>query len=482
MNGVSDAQGNKGVVGESDEHTYRSGLYAVCCLVGATITAYLLISIFFIGHFAPGTHVNDIDISYMGIDEAKRAIRGDVGQYILTLNLVDGASNTISGADIGLRAVEDDNSDEAVLIQFCSEQFPLLWVGGFAMPESMSIDLPVTYDTDKFEKTISALSCMQPENQVTPTDAHIDYIENKYEIVPENIGSTIKEDQLRKQLDGAILTHVEEINLLEKDCYELPKVKKDDKALNSLCGYYNDHCCMSVTYDVPSDEDVVLDRETIVSWVALDAENNAYLDESLVDEYVSTMASKYDSVGSTRSFKTHSGDTVDVSGGNYGWELDNEGEISQLLDDIAAGAPVERQPVWLQTAASLSPEWGSTYLEVSLAEQHVWYFVDGSVAWESDCITGVPNSERATPTGLWILTEKLSPTILRGDTWEVPVQYWMRVTWDGVGFHDATWQPGFGGNMYASGYGSHGCINLPYDAAESLYGMVEVGTPIIIYD
>lgn len=469
-------------IAEDTSPKYRSGLYAAACLLGAAIVAYCLVSIFFIGHFAPGTHVNDVNISYMSVDDARSAIRGDVKHYTLALELVDGASDYISGGDIGLTALQDDNSDEEALTELCESQFPLLWVRGCAVSENSVINLPVTYDTNKFEEVVSSLSCVQPENQVEPVDAHIEYVKDRYEIIPESIGSTIKGDQLRKVVDSAILTHAEEIDLMENDCYELPKVLKDDASLAALSNYYNDHCRMSVTYDVSSDDAVALERETIVSWVALDDKNNAYLDESKVDEYVSDMASKYDSVGKTRTFTTHSGGTVDVSGGNYGWELDNEGEKAQLLEDIAAGTPVERQPVWLQTAASLSPEWGSTYLEVSLSEQHVWYFVDGNVAWESDCITGVPNSERATPTGLWILTEKLSPTVLRGDSWEVGVQYWMRVTWDGVGFHDATWQPGFGGNMYASGYGSHGCINLPYSAAESLYGMVEVGTPIIIYD
>jgi len=29
--------------------------------------------------------------------------------------------------------------------------------------------------------------------------------------------------------------------------------------------------------------------------------------------------------------------------------------------------------------------------------------------------------------------------------------------------------------------GSHGCINLPLEAAEKLYGMIEVGVPVVMY-
>ena len=64
--------------------------------------------------------------------------------------------------------------------------------------------------------------------------------------------------------------------------------------------------------------------------------------------------------------------------------------------------------------------------------------------------------------------------------YETPVAYWIRVTWTGVGFHDATWQSSFGGNRYTYA-GSHGCINMPYSAVQQLYSLVSVGTPIVIH-
>ena len=65
--------------------------------------------------------------------------------------------------------------------------------------------------------------------------------------------------------------------------------------------------------------------------------------------------------------------------------------------------------------------------------------------------------------------------------YETPVSYWMRVTWTGIGFHDATWQRAFGGERYKQGYGSHGCINMPLKGVAELYEMVEKGCPVIIH-
>ena len=49
-----------------------------------------------------------------------------------------------------------------------------------------------------------------------------------------------------------------------------------------------------------------------------------------------------------------------------------------------------------------------------------------------------------------------------------------------IGIHDAKWRKEFGGDIYKNG-GSHGCINLPKEAAEKIYDKVEVGTPVVMY-
>ena len=69
--------------------------------------------------------------------------------------------------------------------------------------------------------------------------------------------------------------------------------------------------------------------------------------------------------------------------------------------------------------------------------------------------------------------------MLRGDDYETPVKYWMPFN-GGEGFHDATWRGRFGGAIYRGG-GSHGCVNMPYSAAEKLFSMIAPGTPVIVY-
>ena len=84
---------------------------------------------------------------------------------------------------------------------------------------------------------------------------------------------------------------------------------------------------------------------------------------------------------------------------------------------------------------------------------------------------------------------KQSPSVLIGyldkegkiKDYEEEVKYWMPFVGNSVGFHDATWQPSFGGDMYAQGYGSHGCVNLSYSAAESLYSIIQPNDVVVVH-
>ena len=169
--------------------------------------------------------------------------------------------------------------------------------------------------------------------------------------------------------------------------------------------------------------------------------------------------------------------------------MDEDTETKNLIDSIKKGEVVTREPAYKQKAASRgAQDWGDTYLEVDISAQHMWYIVDGSVALESDVVTGLPNGERDTPTGVYSVIEMMRNKVLKGSinpstgkpSYETPVSYWMRITWTGIGFHDATWQASFGGSWY-QGHGSHGCINMPLEKAKSLYGMLKMGTPAIVH-
>lgn len=61
---------------------------------------------------------------------------------------------------------------------------------------------------------------------------------------------------------------------------------------------------------------------------------------------------------------------------------------------------IEKEPTYVQTAATHdAQDWGSTYAEVDVTTQHMWYIVNGAVVLETDVVTGKPTPDRVTPNG-----------------------------------------------------------------------------------
>ncbi len=121
----------------------------------------------------------------------------------------------------------------------------------------------------------------------------------------------------------------------------------------------------------------------------------------------------------------------------------------------------------------------STYVDVDITNQTVTYYENGQAVLSSPCVTGDISKKRATPTGIFAVYGHKKGTYLTGPTWKNWVDYWMPFA-GGCGLHDATWRKAFGGEIYKTN-GSHGCVNLPHDIAEQLFGMVNVGTVVIVH-
>lgn len=116
------------------------------------------------------------------------------------------------------------------------------------------------------------------------------------------------------------------------------------------------------------------------------------------------------------------------------------------------------------------------YVIVDISEQKVTLYQNGEVLLVTDVVTG----KDSTPTdlGLFSLQAKTEDTYLTGEDYSVHVNYWMPYN-GGEGLHDATWRSSFGGQIYHNS-GSHGCDNLPLDAARTIYENIEVGDKVLV--
>ena len=94
------------------------------------------------------------------------------------------------------------------------------------------------------------------------------------------------------------------------------------------------------------------------------------IDETKVKEWMNEFCSTYDSIGKIRSITTPTGKTASVSGGTYGWSVDEPEEIRKLIENIKSGERVEREPVYEKTVASHSQY--TTYAALKDLPQHMY--------------------------------------------------------------------------------------------------------------
>lgn len=119
------------------------------------------------------------------------------------------------------------------------------------------------------------------------------------------------------------------------------------------------------------------------------------------------------------------------------------------------------------------------HIKVSIKEQKLWYYKNGNLMLTSNVVTGMKN-KWDTQKGRYRIKSRVEGTYLIGDDYKTWVNYWMLFDSSRqIGLHDATWRNDFGGTIYQYD-GSHGCVNLPYYVAKTIFNTVEIGTLVII--
>lgn len=223
----------------------------------------------------------------------------------------------------------------------------------------------------------------------------------------------------------------------------------------------------------------------ISSWISFNEKNEITFDEDSMLEYISSLATKYNTYGTTRTFTTTNGQVIKIPAGDYGWSISQTKEVENLKNDLLKGETIEREPTWLYVGYGSYTnqnglDIGDSYIEIDISSQHLWLYVDGILKLESDFVSGNESKGHVTPSGVFGLTYKTKNATLKGPGYATPVSYWMPFNRD-IGLHDATWRNSFGGKIYKTS-GSHGCINLPKEKAKEIYNYIDTYFPIIVYD
>ena len=455
------------------------GVLAVICLI------YVAISVYFMSHFFVNTKINGKNFSGKTASDVEKYLQTNIKDYKLTILENEGRQDVISGSEIGLEYRAGTETEKLL-----KDQNGFAWPKAFFTENSRKVSVNVSYNEESLNQRISQLSCLQTE-QTPAENAKPEFDGNQYVIKPEVYGNAVDKERLTEQVKVHITEFQPQLDMVATKCYAKPKYTEDSKEVQEACDAMNKYVNASITY--PMNEPVVVDKALISQWLQVDGEMKVSLNTEAMKQWFTAFGDKYDTQGTTRTFTTPAGKSATVTGGTYGWSIDEDTELVNLQNSILNGEVVTREPAYYAggtAAAHSGQDWGNTYAEVDMSAQHMWYVQNGQVVLETDVVTGEPIPSRITPEGVYSLMWKQPNSVLVGDinpdtgepAYRTKVKYWMQVTSSGVGFHDAIWQTAFGGTLYQiPGTGSHGCINMPLDQAGALFNMIEPGTPVIFH-
>lgn len=500
--------------GKQPKKSHRGIKIAAALIVLALIGAYAGGVVYFTNYFYPKTEVAGIDVSLVDAETATERLRGKTDAYTLT---VSGGDFTWTFTPDAATPVYDA---ETAVTSVLHRNNAMLWpvhlyermTGQTVLPETQEL----TVETPEGDIDRSLLSsdfnqqafCDNIGAAVDAYNANRSGVFDKTTAWDETTASFSADKVLANRKlnrDYIVNLALQALSNLESEVTFDPA---SDEALQPLagditveqiqtaCTTANEMLATNVTFKLGDSVAGTLDAATLSQWLSFDETLSPVLDDNAVTTWARQLASNMNTVGTTRTYTRPDGKQITVGGGTFGWTVDEDALVQSVRDAVTNKQTGDIQvPTSTEGDTYAGPgqrDWGA-WLEADLTEQMARYYdANGNLLWESHIITGLPNGERDTPTGVFkvngkarnitLVSRNIDPETGEPE-YESPVDYWIAFKGSSYGFHDASWQSAASfenPNAYKS-VGSHGCINTPHDKVEQLYNMISVGTCVIVH-
>ena len=432
-------------------------------------------------HFFPGTTIRGLDVSKMTAEEAEAELQ----KTVPTIRIVEMDQSgrepvieEISLDKIGYRA----SYNTAALLD---SQKHLDWFIQYRNPASFEISKSgFTYDAAKLEAVTDSL------------------------IYTRNInGRQLTRDEVRDLLKQAIEEEIDTV-LLFRNGYLRNAPEQSNSELIEEARQVEGVFQKTLTVLMYDEIVETLWPSDLKNIISIDDEMNFSVDEEAINEFVGSLTKKYTTVEHhRRSLVSGSGKVVYVGTEDdvFDYMFDATLTKAAIMDGILSPVDITVPAGWIRKERYVSPEdeeeleitsepsipgltvnefgvgtpAGGTYIEISLDDQHLWYFENGELVIDSDVVTGYKDVHD-TPCAVFHVENKDEDyNKLEGGS---VCDYWVGFYGQTFGIHDAyRWRTKYGGDIYTWN-GSHGCVNAPLEVAQTLYERVEMGIPVIVYE
>ena len=441
--------------------------------VAVLLAVYIGGVIFHMRRFGMNTTINGMDVSGKSVKSVERMLLTDAGTYTLDIRFKDDAFKFALGdADSQVALTESVDT-------LLKKHSPFLWFVNAFYQYDYKVGYTVSCDKEKLEACLQASPALDPASMKASTDAKVVLEDGEAKVIPEETGTKLDTAKLYDKVLNALHNYDTTLDVEAAECYIPAHILADSESILKTKEAADAFVDIEAVYDFGS-YTYTIPKEELTKMAYVSSDGSIQISKSNVAAYVEKFSEKFTTADTDREFTTHDKKTILVHGGYYGWVIDTETETEELYELLSKKKSFTKEPACKRHGYTLCEQndIGSTYVEIDLSNQHVYYYQNGRLKWDSDCVSGQTPGHK-TPGGLYGLTYKKMHATLIGEDYETPVTYWMPFN-GGIGLHDANWRGKFGGEIYTYS-GSHGCVNLPVDKAAELYEYVEAGMPIVCY-
>ena len=428
--------------------------------------------------FFKDTEIAGVNVGGSTADQAATKLKSALKDQQLTLK--DG-SQTV--ATFKTQKVNLKVTSKAALKQLIARQNVWSWPAHVTTATADSIELNASDANQQSVKALATtIAAKANKTRTAAKSATFTYKDGQYVVTKEQNGNQLDADKVATSITNAI-EKGEKTVTVSKD-YIKPAVTVNSASFKAAKAKATAITKESYVYKL-SGHKITIPAETLASWLTL-KNGKLTTNTSAVKGYLTKLSHKYGTINKTRTFKSTKRGTVKVNAGLYGWSIKVKSETPALSKLVLAGKGMSRTPA-IQGSGyhSNGTDIGNSYVEVDKVNQHMWVYKNGKLVVSTDVVTGLPTTAHHTPTGVWVIWSKQRNTTLRGQNdngsnYASKVKYWMPIDDTGVGIHDSSWQPQYGGTWYKK-HGSHGCVNTPPSKIKAVYENVSVGTPVIVF-
>lgn len=422
--------------------------------------------------FAIGTKIDNVDCSLLTVDGANEKLNSELSSRMIMFSVL---SLNEEGEYVEKKYAVSSKFLNLSLKTDINELFE-------NQRESHENNFEVQYDVNEelLREFLLTINELQEENMTEPQNAYLKLTDGKIEIVEEVYGLKANFDEAYNIAISQISDGIKNIDLTEIFDTD-PDILSTDESLVQNQKEMNTLLNTKVTFILSDGTEEILDNSVISGWIYQDSDGLFYLDESNIDAYINNLAEiAYQKNSSILFNATGIGEISLRVREALIPQLNKETEFSMLKQALSSGENCTLELVYDKAFVTNS----TSYVELDISRQKVWLYIDGECILETDCVTGSVAGGYSTPTGIYYLTYKDRGATLRGynsdgSRYASYVEYWMPFN-GGIGFHDASWRSSFGGEIYKTN-GSHGCVNMPKNAAEILFNYIDTSMPIFVY-